>query len=195
MRIVCSRSPSFASALRNQEYRGHSPMRGKVATSGARPPRVVWLPASIDQEVFRRERESSGDYLYLRNDFRSSLWKLFNLRYVTTVTPWQAAWPEAQVVLKVRRHPLLELPAEPAHAAPGDAQATAAVFRALARLAQERFGWRTVGEILAAQVRPEVDRSGLEGGPRRRPGDRRSGRPPRRDHQAGGATSDPTRRG
>lgn len=63
----------------------------------------------------------------------------------------------------------LGLDATPAHAALGDAQATAAVFRALAQRARERFDWTTVGELLAATERPPVDRSALEGGPRRSP--------------------------
>ncbi|MDQ6772338.1 MAG: 3'-5' exonuclease, partial [Candidatus Dormibacteraeota bacterium] len=45
--------------------------------------------------------------------------------------------------------------AAPMHAALGDAQATAAVFRTLARRAMERFGWRTVGEMAAALIRPD----------------------------------------
>ena len=67
----------------------------------------------------------------------------------------------------------LGLDASPAHAALGDAQATAAVFRELARRARERFGWTTLGHLLVATTRPAVDRSALEGGQRqspRRPG-------------------------
>jgi DNA polymerase-3 subunit epsilon len=63
----------------------------------------------------------------------------------------------------------LGLDVSPAHAALGDAQATAAVFRELARRARERFGWTTVGQFLVATARPPVDRSALEGGPRRGP--------------------------
>jgi DNA polymerase III alpha subunit (gram-positive type) len=56
----------------------------------------------------------------------------------------------------------LGVDASPAHAALSDAQATAMVFRELVRLARERFGWRTVGEVQAVLVRPDVDRSALE---------------------------------
>jgi DNA polymerase-3 subunit epsilon len=59
----------------------------------------------------------------------------------------------------------LGLDASPAHAALGDAQATAAVFRELAGRARERFGWTTVGHLLVATDRPPVDRSAIEGGP------------------------------
>jgi DNA polymerase-3 subunit epsilon len=68
----------------------------------------------------------------------------------------------------------LALDVSPAHAALGDAQATAAVFRELARRARERFGWSTVGHFLVATARPAVDRSALEGGERQGP--RRPGR-------------------
>jgi DNA polymerase III subunit epsilon len=63
----------------------------------------------------------------------------------------------------------LGLDASPAHAALGDAQATAAVFRELATRARQRFGWTTVGHLLTATNRPAVDRSALEGGQRRGP--------------------------
>lgn len=56
----------------------------------------------------------------------------------------------------------LELDVSPAHAALGDAQATAAVFRELVRRGRERFGWARVGDMLAVQVRKEVDRSAIE---------------------------------
>ncbi len=56
---------------------------------------------------------------------------------------------------------LLELPLDPAHAALGDAQATAAVFRELVARGRERFGWRTLGDVLAVQERPRVDRSAI----------------------------------
>jgi DNA polymerase-3 subunit epsilon len=72
----------------------------------------------------------------------------------------------------------LGLDASPAHAALGDAQATAAVFRELAQRARRRFGWEAVGDLLAATQRPPVDRSALEGGPRhgtRRPGKGKGG--------------------
>jgi DNA polymerase III alpha subunit (gram-positive type) len=63
----------------------------------------------------------------------------------------------------------LGVDASPAHAALSDAQATALVFRELVRRGQERFGWKTVGELQAILVRPDVDRSALES--RRRRGD------------------------
>jgi len=63
----------------------------------------------------------------------------------------------------------LGLDASPAHAALGDAQATAAVFRELAKRARQRFGWTTLEHLLMATDRPPVDRSALEGGPRRGP--------------------------
>jgi DNA polymerase III epsilon subunit-like protein len=53
----------------------------------------------------------------------------------------------------------LGLDVTPAHAALDDARATAMVFRALIVRAQERMGWTTVGEILAALPRPVVDRT------------------------------------
>ena len=56
----------------------------------------------------------------------------------------------------------LGVDASPAHAALSDAQATAMVFRELVHRGQERFGWRTVGEVQAVLVRPDVDRSALE---------------------------------
>jgi DNA polymerase III alpha subunit (gram-positive type) len=75
---------------------------------------------------------------------------------------------------------LLQVDASPAHAALGDAQATAAVCRTLMRQAQARLGWRTVGDAIGALVRPEIDRSALERGGRQarahRQG-RRRGRP------------------
>jgi DNA polymerase III epsilon subunit-like protein len=64
----------------------------------------------------------------------------------------------------------LGVDASPAHAALSDAQATAAVFRELVRRASDRFGWRTLGDLLAVLERPEIDRSALE--LRRRPGSR-----------------------
>jgi DNA polymerase-3 subunit alpha (Gram-positive type) len=54
----------------------------------------------------------------------------------------------------------LALDVTPAHAALDDARATAMVFRALIALTQEKFGWTTVGEVLAALPRPIVDRTG-----------------------------------
>jgi DNA polymerase-3 subunit epsilon len=53
----------------------------------------------------------------------------------------------------------LELGFEPMHAALGDAQATAAVFRALLWRGQEERGWRTVGDVIADVPRPKVDRT------------------------------------
>jgi DNA polymerase III epsilon subunit-like protein len=58
----------------------------------------------------------------------------------------------------------LGLDYEPEHAALGDARATAAVFRELIARGRALHGWATVGDVLAVLVRPEVDRSGLEGG-------------------------------
>jgi DNA polymerase III alpha subunit (gram-positive type) len=55
---------------------------------------------------------------------------------------------------------------QPAHAALGDARATAAVFRELVRRAQTELGWRSVGDLVSALPRPEIDRSALEGRPR-----------------------------
>ena len=71
----------------------------------------------------------------------------------------------------------LALAVSPAHAALGDAQATAAVFRELVSRARERFGWTVVGDMLAVLVRPEIDRSVLEGKPRVKPPRRRRYRP------------------
>jgi DNA polymerase III alpha subunit (gram-positive type) len=65
----------------------------------------------------------------------------------------------------------LGVDASPEHSALSDAQATAVVFRELVRRGQERFGWKTVGELAALLVRPDVDRSALES---------RRGQPPRR---------------
>ena len=85
---------------------------------------------------------------------------------------------------------MLELPVDPAHAALGDAQATAAVFRELMARGVERFGWQTLGDVLMVQQRPQVDRSaiaisnGRSGGGRRAPGHPRRRRDrgrPRRD--------------
>src|ERR1700704_1878941 len=54
----------------------------------------------------------------------------------------------------------LALDVTPAHAALDDARATAMVFRALIARTQEKFGWSTVGEVLAAlPPRPIVDRT------------------------------------
>jgi DNA polymerase-3 subunit epsilon len=58
----------------------------------------------------------------------------------------------------------LGLDVAPEHAALGDAQATAAVFRELAARAQSRFGWRTLAELMAATRRTPVDRSAIEPG-------------------------------
>jgi DNA polymerase III alpha subunit (gram-positive type) len=67
----------------------------------------------------------------------------------------------------------LGVEASPAHAALSDAQATAIVFRELVRRGQQRFGWKTVGEVQGVLVRPDVDRSALESR-------RRRGQPARR---------------
>jgi DNA polymerase III alpha subunit (gram-positive type) len=61
---------------------------------------------------------------------------------------------------------LLGVNASPAHAALGDAQATAAVCRELLRRGRERFGWGTVGDVVGVLVRREVDRSAMERGGR-----------------------------
>lgn len=58
----------------------------------------------------------------------------------------------------------LGLDYQPEHAALGDARATAAVFRGLIERGRSLHGWRTVGDVLGVLVRPEIDRSGLEGG-------------------------------
>lgn len=71
----------------------------------------------------------------------------------------------------------LGLDVAPEHAALGDAQATAAVFRELAVRARSKFGWRTLGELIAATERTPVDRSAIEpGGARRRNARRGNGR-------------------
>lgn len=56
----------------------------------------------------------------------------------------------------------IELDEENAHAALADARATAEVFRELVRRGGERFGWRTLQDVLDMHHRPEVDRSALE---------------------------------
>ena len=53
----------------------------------------------------------------------------------------------------------LQLDVMPAHAALGDARATAMVFRALIGRAHQTLGWTTVGEVLEALPRPAVDRT------------------------------------
>src|SRR5438045_6851599 len=59
----------------------------------------------------------------------------------------------------------LEIELEPVHAALGDAQATAAVLRALVERGIERFGWRTVADLVSAlPPRPQIDRSAMEAG-------------------------------
>src|SRR5437763_325542 len=52
----------------------------------------------------------------------------------------------------------------PAHAALGDAQATAAIFRELVARGRERFGWSQVGDLLSVLPRPEIDRSRIAPG-------------------------------
>src|SRR5262249_8128523 len=78
----------------------------------------------------------------------------------------------------------LGVDASPAHAALSDAQATAAVFRELIRRASDRFGWATLGDLLAVLERPEIARSGLE--LRRRHSGSRRVRPVRPARGAGG---------
>lgn len=53
----------------------------------------------------------------------------------------------------------LALDIAPAHAALDDARATAMVFRALIKRAQDSLGWKTVGDVLDALPRPVVDRT------------------------------------
>ena len=68
-------------------------------------------------------------------------------------------FPKAQTPGLARLVQELALDVTPAHAALDDARATAMVFRALIALTQEKFGWTTVGEVLAVLPRPVVDRS------------------------------------
>ena len=58
----------------------------------------------------------------------------------------------------------LGLEENPAHAALGDAQATAAVFRELVKRGIAAFGWETVADLVGAFQRPVIDRSSLEKG-------------------------------
>jgi len=59
----------------------------------------------------------------------------------------------------------LEIHIEPVHAALGDAQATAAVFRELVRRGVEGLGWLTVADLIGAlPPRPQIDRSSMEAG-------------------------------
>lgn len=58
----------------------------------------------------------------------------------------------------------LGLGENPAHAALGDAQATAAVFRELVKRGMAAFGWETVADLVGAFPRPVIDRSSLEKG-------------------------------
>ncbi len=53
----------------------------------------------------------------------------------------------------------LKLDVAPAHAALGDARATAMVFRSLIARARASLRWRTVGDVLAALPRPVIDRT------------------------------------
>src|SRR5205085_228749 len=69
----------------------------------------------------------------------------------------------------------LELDVSPAHAALGDAQATAAVFRELVARGRERFGWSQIGDLLSVLPRPEIDRSRIA--PGAQPPRQRGGRP------------------
>ena len=68
-------------------------------------------------------------------------------------------FPKGQTPGLARLVQELALDVTPAHAALDDARATAMVFRALIALTQEKFGWTTVGEVLAALPRPTVDRT------------------------------------
>lgn len=85
--------------------------------------------------------------------------------------------PSGQTPGLARVVELLELDASPEHAALGDAQATAQVFRELVRRGRERFGWERVEDVLLAAPRRVVDRSALEGGPRKPGAGRRRRRP------------------
>jgi DNA polymerase III alpha subunit (gram-positive type) len=67
--------------------------------------------------------------------------------------------PTGQTPGLVRVVEELQLDIVPEHAALGDARATAMVFRELVQRGRERWGWRTVGEIVALLPRPEIDRS------------------------------------
>jgi DNA polymerase III alpha subunit (gram-positive type) len=68
-------------------------------------------------------------------------------------------FPKGQTPGLARLVQELALDVTPAHAALDDARATAMVFRALIARTQEKFGWTTVGEVLAALPRPTVDRT------------------------------------
>jgi DNA polymerase III alpha subunit (gram-positive type) len=87
----------------------------------------------------------------------------------------------------------LGVDATPAHAALSDAQATAVVFRELVRRARERFGWRTLGDMLAVLQRPEIDRSAIEMPRRGAPPPQRSGRPRRRSRDGRPPRAEPER--
>ena len=67
--------------------------------------------------------------------------------------------PKGQTPGLARLVEVLGLDVTPAHAALDDARATAMVFRALIKRAQETLGWTTVGDVLAALPRPVVDRT------------------------------------
>ena len=85
--------------------------------------------------------------------------------------------PKGQTPGLARLVEVLELDVSPAHAALGDARATAMVFRALIARASATLGWKTVGDVLTALPRPVVDRT--RGGSSRRgsSGDRARGAP------------------
>jgi DNA polymerase III alpha subunit (gram-positive type) len=72
--------------------------------------------------------------------------------------------PTGQTPGLVRVVEELELDTVPEHAALGDARATAMVFRELIQRGRERWGWTTVGEIVALLPRPAIDRSRIETG-------------------------------
>jgi len=87
----------------------------------------------------------------------------------------------------------LELDITPAHAALDDARATAMVFRALTARVRERFGWRTVGEVLEALPRPVVDRSPRPASRTASAGGRAQGAPGRTGQPRSGAPASPPR--
>jgi len=104
-------------------------------------------------------------------------------------------WPAGQTPGLARVVAELELDASPEHAALGDAQATAMVFRELVRRGRRQFGWECLGDLLAVLPRKTVDRSALEGRPGAGPAASGNGRRRRRrgaHPEAGGdgATSD-----
>lgn len=73
--------------------------------------------------------------------------------------------PPGQTPGLARLVEVLEIDIEPVHAALGDAQATAAVFRELVKKGMAALGWLTVADMVSAlPARPQVDRSSMEAG-------------------------------